>query len=215
MNNIYIILSLLVSILSVVWIILTYFGIVRYISIHCRSPESWIESFQKLEKAGTKGERVVANITIKNKSDLEKLPKAVASLLNQTLRIDEIGVNLPKSLGPLPKGLDKIVRTYPISLTTCEKDDCLPSVLREGNINTLIINVQPDIVYGIDYIEDLIDLSVQNPDTVIVDKKKQILLIKPSFICPETLDEHNNLAKSCSKASGKTTLNYKENYSAF
>ena len=87
---------------SLIFSILTYFGIIRYINMYIFSSSSYANSYKTLERA--KNDKVVINIMIN--PDKHSISSAVInSLLDQTVKVDEINIfsdnpiTLPSSLG--------------------------------------------------------------------------------------------------------------------
>jgi hypothetical protein len=144
-----------------------------------------------LEKADDK-ERVVISFTT-TPGRLNKLKPFLNSLLDQTVKVDEIAMSIPyKYYGNVPKYLKKFVRVYGYSKNYDDTGNLIPVLLREGEANTKIIVVQDDMVYGKDFIEDLVEKSNKNSDKLVyaTDNKdpKWGILIKPLFFDTKVSD---------------------------
>ena len=99
-----------------------------------------------MEKACNK--KVVINLSITNP---DKIKPVINSLLDQTVRVDEISINTDKKLPSYIKDLNKVVRIYQTNL--CTK----PCIMRENDNNTIILFMNDDKIYGKDFIQDAID----------------------------------------------------------
>src|SRR3989344_4209045 len=90
-----IILSVVSTILSLVYIFLVYFGIIRYFSIQIYPLESYSKNYKNLDKASKdeKNRVIVSLSTSPNK--IKKLKPVINSILDQTVRVDEIAISIP------------------------------------------------------------------------------------------------------------------------
>ena len=146
MKKEWIIFSIIWSFLSLIFSFLLYFGIIRYMNLYIYNPKSYLKNYFDLEKACKK--KVVINLSITNP---DKLKPVINSLLDQTVRVEEISINTDKKLPDYIKDLNKVVRTYQTNL--CTK----PCIMRENNDKTIIIFINDDKIYGKDFIQDVID----------------------------------------------------------
>ena len=146
MKKEWIIFSVLWSFLSLIFSFLLYFGIIRYLNLYIYKPKSYLKKYFDLEKACNK--KVVINLSITNP---DKLKPVINSLLDQTVRVDEICINTDKKLPDYIKDLKNIVRIYQTQY--CTK----PCIMRENEDNTIIIFINDDKIYGKDFIQDSID----------------------------------------------------------
>lgn len=145
----WIIFSIVISFLSLIFSILTYFGIIRYINMYIFSSSSYANSYKTLERA--KNDKVVINIMIN--PDKHSISSAVInSLLDQTVKVDEINIfsDNPITL-PDTKGIVKRHKTYKNYCST------IPCIMKETNKNTIIIFLNDNKIYGKDFIQDLIE----------------------------------------------------------
>jgi len=210
-----VVLSFLSAVVSAIYVVSNYFGWNRYISMHLFSNESYIKNYLKLDKGSNK--RTVISLDSKNP---EKLKPTLNSLLDQTVRVDEIAINVKRGL-KVPNEVKKIARVYTYDKTY--KDDLggiIPTILREEDADTLIIWVRDDMIYGKDMIETLLEQNAKDPDKVIGIKNinsKNGVLIKPKFFTDKST--------SCSLSSESwisnntknsvNVINYSENYGRF
>ena len=80
-------------------------------NLYIYNPKSYIKKYFDLEKACNK--KVVINLSISNP---DKLKPVINSLLDQTVRVDEISINTDKKLPDYIKDLNKVVRIYQTNL---------------------------------------------------------------------------------------------------
>ena len=85
------ILLVISSILSLVWIYLSYYGYIRYMSIKYRSTEHFVKKYEEMPL--TKGDKIVLYLVY---SDKKKAEIAIASLLDQTIKCHSITLLIPE-----------------------------------------------------------------------------------------------------------------------
>jgi hypothetical protein len=173
-----IILSILSSVLTLIYIIAAYFGIIRYFSVHLYSTESYEKPYLKLDKADNKY-KVVISLTSSDKN-INKLNPTVNSLLDQTVKVNEIAISVPYSRN-IPKSILNVLMKYNYSFDYGKVGKVIPPLLREDEEDTIIIIVDENMIYGKDFIEEIISQSKKYPDNVIGTNTKNGILIKPAF----------------------------------
>jgi len=213
-----VIISIVSTLLSLIWILLTYFGIIRYISIHVRNNETFIHNYHKLEK-GDK-HRIVISITT-NSKNIKKIGPVITSLLDQTVKVDEIALTIPYGKEyEIPDNIKKIVKVYRVYKKYEKASNIIPIIRREGEIDTKIILVSDNIIYGRDFIEDILISNKKHPGSILTHKNK-IVYIEPNFydsdVCEYELgaDISNWMIKKCKNKSTPIELKYTENYKAY
>jgi cellulose synthase/poly-beta-1,6-N-acetylglucosamine synthase-like glycosyltransferase len=206
-----VIFSVVTTILSIIWILLSYFGIIRYISIHIKNTESYVKKYNNLSKADTNN-KVVINITPDNNNS-KNLITTIKSLLDQTVKVDEIGITLSDDKYIIPPELKDIVTIYTVSKKYGKSETIIPCIIREGNKDTRIIILNDNTIYGIDFIEDIIIDSEKNPDKGIIYNNK-VIMFKPDFYPDNICDNPSKDSDSWAidKLKGTHTLNYSDNY---
>jgi len=177
------IISLVLSITGLIYLILAYYGIIRYIKLHVVSTETYINNYTKLPKASK--DRVTICFAA-NPDELGKLKPFINSILDQTVRVDDIALTIPyKDMEKVPENLKKVLSAYGYSKDYDNAGNLVCSVLREPEANTKIIVVEPNMVYGQDFVETMIEESGKNIDKIIyADKSKQPkwgILLQPKF----------------------------------
>jgi len=184
-----VIIALLSALFSLVYLILGYYGIIRYFDMHMFSPESYTKSYPKLDKAD-KGRVVISLTTTPDR--LKKLKPTINSLLDQTVRVDEIAVSVPYGKDyDVPKYIKDVAQVYRYSVKYGDNGKLIPIMLREGEEDTKIILVDDNMVYGKDFIEDIVAASNKEPNKAIGMKKlcsKYGVLVKPKFFKEDVIE---------------------------
>ena len=157
-----IIISLLSTVFSLIYVLLSYFGFTRYLGMYFFSIEKYGKNYKNLDKTGK--DRVVISLAITTKQK-SKLSKVIKSLLDQTVRVDLITLVVPNKS-------DYQYIENSVSIFKCGKDkgilNCLiPLIIRENESTTRIITLGDNTIYGKDFIETLIEKSEKYPDSII------------------------------------------------
>ncbi len=178
--------TLVGTLLSLAMILLSYFGIVRYLTLHVSGTDKLVEGYSNLPKA-TDG-RVVVSFAAKPK-DFDKLKPMINSLLDQTVKVDQIGIVVPlTNETEVPDYVKNIANIFPAGKDYGDGTSLIPILLKEKECNTIIIALKHDVVYGKDFIEMMVDKADEYPDTVLSDKKRKAILVKPEYYGCEILD---------------------------
>lgn len=178
--------TLIGTLLSLAMILLSYFGIVRYLTLHVSGTDKLVEGYSNLPKA-TDG-RVVVSFAAKPK-DFDKLKPMINSLLDQTVKVDQIGIVVPlTNETEVPDYVKNIANIFPAGKDYGDGTSLIPILLKEKECNTIIIALKHDVVYGKDFIEMMVDKADEYPDTVLSDKKRKAILVKPEYYGCEILD---------------------------
>ena len=82
-----IIITILSTILSIIFILSSYYGIDRYLSLHMKSCENFINKYSYLPKASTN--RVVISFST-TPEKINKIKPMINSILDQTVKVDAI-----------------------------------------------------------------------------------------------------------------------------
>jgi hypothetical protein len=210
MNSKLILISIGLSLLSVVFMFLSYYGFTRLYKIQTGECKSFAEGYLKLQKAPTP-RKIIVSIA---GDSFENLKATIMSLFDQTFRPDQIIISIPPNstmdLDPF------ILENNLITVHKLSKDygkccNILSPLLREKDGDAIIILASQNTVYGTDFIENMVEESEKNPDCAIyiygynakhfietgkkVDKNSDVIqvdngvLIKPKFISENILDE--------------------------
>ena len=156
--------SLILTILSLIYVILNYFGLIRYTSIYTYPIEDYSKQYKNLDKIGT--HKTVISLT--STTNLDNLTNVIKSLLDQTVKVDLISINIPnKQTYDLPKNL-----TSSVALIKCGEDNgvlnsLLPVLLKESENTTKIITLGTNTIYGKDFIETLLETLNNNNNKIV------------------------------------------------
>ena len=180
----FLILSLVVSILTLLYLILHRQGIIRKWQLQIYQPEDYLRKFAKIPKADKT--KVVVAFSISEKLNLEQIKPFLNSLLDQTVKVDEIILNIPyKDMEIIPKRYKKILSVHGYSKDYENAANLICSVLTEPEANTKIVLVEPNTMYNDDFIEMMVAKSNEQPDKIVYGNKdkniKHGILLKPKF----------------------------------
>lgn len=183
MNNLIHIISIIASLISIVVSILVYFGIIRYIKLYMsKTVDKYVEKYTDLPFASEK--RVVVVLSVQNEDELKSIIPTVNSLLDQTVRVNQLFLVLPiDSDFEVPENLTKVLSVVKPGKVYDDKYQDIISILqREKEKDTFIIKVSNGIIYGNEFIENVIETSEANPDSVIKDSSNSFLLVKSDLV---------------------------------
>ena len=149
-----ILISLIAAIISMIYVILDYFGIIRYIKLYLYSPEQYIKDYKKLDKIYK--DKVVISLTT-TPDNMKKLKPVINSLLDQTVQVDLISLCIPEGNNEykLPSELKDAVAIFRCG-NDQELNPLISTIMREGESTTSIIVLGDNYVYGKDFVETLI-----------------------------------------------------------
>lgn len=208
-NNLMHIIIIALSILSIIISILSYYGIIRYIKLYfSKTVDKYSENYSSLPLA-SKDKRVIVVLSVQNQDELKNIYPTINSLLDQTVRINQIFLVLPcKSNCNVPENLTKVVSVVQPGKTYDETYQDIISILqREKEKDTIIIKVSNGVIYGNEFIEHIIEISESATDFVIKDKANLFLLVKPSLIILDTEQKFISFLNNNVK-----DIEYNENY---
>uniref|UniRef100_A0A6C0KQD3 Glycosyltransferase 2-like domain-containing protein n=1 Tax=viral metagenome TaxID=1070528 RepID=A0A6C0KQD3_9ZZZZ len=161
-------LNILILVLSLLWIVLAYFGYVRYVKLRTGSLDHYAQEYLKTPRANTKNKIIVSMTT--TTGNLENIKASVNSILDQTVHSDQIIISIPEDKDiVLPDYIknNHIVLVHKLSKDYGKSASIFSPLLREKDGEALIILVDDAGIYGSDFIETLVDTSNQNPNSVI------------------------------------------------
>lgn len=171
-----IILTIISTFISLVWTLCSYYGITRYLSCLFKTKCN-IENYSKLPKASD--DRVIISFTT-TPDKMEKLKPFINSLLDQTVKVDLIALIITQSSNyELPTYLKDIVNVFPAGRNYGKGTKIIPMLLREKEMGTIIIAIDENRVYDQDFIYNMVEESKSNPDSVLIDTKGSVMLVKP------------------------------------
>lgn len=148
----------------------------------------FLEKYKNLPKAD-KNRVIISFYLDKNDLDSKKLKNFINSILDQTVRVDEIALYVnSKYASKIPKFLEKIVSIYPQTKVYKQKSisSIIPTILTEPSINTKIIIIEPDF-YEKDFLENFIDNFKKEKESKIL-KCKRNIIFKTDFFANDISD---------------------------
>ena len=206
---------IILTVFSMIFILLYYFGIIRYLKLHVDSHKPYIERYKNLNKA-SENNKVILSFS-SNVKKINKIMPMLKSILDQTVKVDQIVLNLPENNYNIPNEYNDILNIF-----YCGKDygpatKIIPTLLREDNADTIIILLKDNYIYGKDFIETMIEESNKDDSAII---SNQGILIKTKYFDPNSILERketdltenwilNNIRYK------KKHIQYSENFKSF
>jgi len=168
--------------------------------------DKYIEKYTDLPFASKK--RVVVVLSVQNESEIKNLFPTINSLLDQTVRVNQFFLVLPcNSDYNIPEKLQKILTIInPGKVYDDKYQDIITILQREKEKEIFIIKASNNIIYGNEFIENVIEIAESNPDSVIKDNSNSFLIVKPDLVI---LDENSNFNGFVDNVKN---ISYKENY---
>lgn len=213
----FIIWTIISIVLSLLWIVLSYFGWIRHAEMYIRSPTHFIKSYNNLDHAtsNSDGDKKATNkvvISFTTTPDrATKLVPLINSLFDQTVKVDKISLNVDEATSKLvPEDIKNYINVYTTSIDYGQANKLIPSLLREKESDTMIIIADDNQIYDKDMIEKLVDASKKSPDNPITTKNESATLVKPIFF---SISNSNSISISSSKTVNNQWIASKTNRS--
>jgi len=189
------------------------------------SSKKFIRNYSKLPRAD-KDKVVVSFTTTPDKID--KLRPMLNSILDQTVKVDQIALNIPYMCNGkpyvIPDDYKDIANIYRTVKDYGAETSYIPTLLREGESGTKIIYLNDDKIYGKNLIASLVETSNKNPNKAIYTKDGMnplggVLLVKPEFyqydVIGHTKENFNDSLSGCNLNVGKIKIDTSETYKSF
>ena len=173
MNGKNVILIIVVSVLSLVVTVASYYGYARYFKLRFDNNTSkYAHDYLKLDRGASK-KKILVSLYCSNDTPYDAIKDTINSILDQTVRPDQIIVNVPP--GSTLKLDDAIVSNAIGVVHIMPKDYGEPSslispLLREKDAGTIIILASERVIYGIEFVEKMLAASQAHPDCIIYTK---------------------------------------------
>jgi len=134
--------------------------------------------------------RVVVTLTSTPETS-SNLKAVLNSLLDQTIRVNEIALNVPYKF-KVPDGIELGAVVFRTGKEAKPLDGTLPTIKREGETGTIIIAIDDNHIYGKDFIKTIIQEIMKTPSmAVYVNGDTSLLALKPEMINTEVLYDDN------------------------
>ena len=157
---------IIISIISILFSLFIFFEIFRYIQLHFSKSDKYIEQYKNLDPA-SKDKKVIISLG-GNDKDIKNFQPVLNSLLDQTVRVNNIYINLYQENDDMnTDDLSKVANIFKCG--TDYKNSCkfIPTALREDKNDTIIILLDKDVIYGKTFIENLVDEYDKNKKSII------------------------------------------------
>jgi hypothetical protein len=216
-KNTKVILLFFSTIFSLLIIFMTYYSLDRYAGLHLSKINKYIENYSKLDKI--KGRTVISFYTTPDR--IKKINPMIKSILDQTVKVDEIALNLPPSKEKynIPPEYEQIINVYNVGKNYGTSTSIIPTLLREKEKGTKIIYLDDDKIYGKDFIQTMLEEGEKIPDRAVVCKKNEKIcgvLVKPEFFKTDVvynkMENFDNNWMMDHLTNKSREINYKENY---
>ena len=208
-----IIITILSTILSIIFILSSYYGIDRYLSLHMKSCENFINKYSYLPKASTN--RVVISFST-TPEKINKIKPMINSILDQTVKVDAIYmVLLADKNYNTPKYITNVATVVLAGKDYGGGTKIIPILLKEKECDTIIIALNDNVVYGQDFIFTMIEESNKNPGTVLFDKKGDVMLVKPEYFGCDVINRDKESFDNdwfINQSKHNKVIDYNENY---
>ena len=174
MGRKFLIISLVISVVFLAFLIFDYMGGTRYIKIHTVPTEKFLKNYKNLKKPGSS--RIVVSFSC-TRDNIDRITPFINSILDQTIRVDDIALSIPyKDIPKIPAHLKPVLSVYGKSV---DYPDLVCGVLREPEAKTKIFVLDPTLVYGQDFLETMLEVQEKSPEEVVTCGKNQVVLIRP------------------------------------
>lgn len=209
--NFIIILIISIFIFSVFY----YFNFYRYFQIKYNSNLSdYIKKYATIKKIKCDS-KIIVSISCRP-NNVHCLKPLLISLLNQTVKIDQIALNIPYKTNngikyKIDEEFEKVVNIYRSGDDYKGENNIIPTLLREGDYGTIIISLNENVIYGETFLESLLNKSLENNNCAIFFNEG--MLVKPEFFNKNILyeDKISNVKKYI-KSNVIKNFEYYENY---
>lgn len=161
-KQLFLIFSFVSSIIFLIYVILEYYGVIRLFSL-LRKEKQIINNYKNLEKASDK-KTTIAYSTKKDKLYDSSLKKSLLSILDQTVKVDDIVVFVVGDSKPCeyPEYINKIGNVVFVS----DKDVKKQVFAKEREKNTKLVFLSDDYIYGKDFLQKFVEKSNNTNNTI-------------------------------------------------
>jgi hypothetical protein len=200
-----------------IFLLAYFFNFYRYFQIrYYPNLSEYIMKYTHKKMTRIKGfnSKIIVSISCRPNNS-HKLESLLASLLDQTIKIDQIAFNIPYKTKDgkdytIKKVCEDVVSVYRCGYDYGKENNIIPTLLREGEYGTVVISLDENIIYGENFLERLILTSVQNSNCAIMFNEG--MLVKPEFFTRDILYSENIANVKKFIKSRKINFEYYENY---
>ena len=183
--------------------------------LHVKDTNVYLENYKNLDKAD-KEKKVIISLSV-DPNKIDKIKPMINSILDQTVRVNQIVLNLPNDKDyKIPKDYENIFTIFRCGKDYGECNKFIPTLLREENSDTIILLLDEKYVFGQDYIETMIEEYKKDNCSIV---SKGGILIIPEFFDMDIYDRDNKCLndgwiKDCVKTQ-KKNINNNDTYKIF
>lgn len=176
MNRTLIKISIIISVIYLVYLILDHNDCLRCLKLYFLSPSTFIDNYKCIDK--TLNKTVVNIFTTPEK--LSTIYPTLNSILDQTQRIDMIYVSIVGDSEIDSQDVEKLEKIC-VLIKTPEKI-IQPLILREGDSKTLIININEMKMYDKKFIENCVNKTGNCKDDSSYNQDGNFMIYKNMYI---------------------------------
>lgn len=165
------------TIVSLLMILISYAGITRYVMIHLSNMDKYTKDYNKLpDSSDSDHVKVVTRIP----DDEKKIDTTVKSLLDQTVKVDEISAIPAKGKKDIPNSLKSAVKQLRAGKEYVGCQDLALAIRCTRYDDTWIVWVKPGYVYGRDVISTVMEKAKEDPSKPVISKCGRVVVSRPS-----------------------------------
>ena len=179
-----IIITSMIIMFAVLILIIVHYNFYRYLMMHLDiSDETSIKNYMQKKRAPYQHKIIVSLTTSCNR--VKKLKPMIKSILNQTVRIDQIALNVSKKC-KVPEEIEQMVNVYVCGREYGEGTKCIPTILRETDSETLLILLEDNYIYNENFIETVVNEYNKNSEYCLY--SKGVIVLKCGFMKEDIID---------------------------
>ena len=180
-------LGIIISLLTIIYMICDKYELIRYLFLKIFSPNGYIKKYKNLPK---KSDKIIISFQLDNYENIDNLKPMISSLLDQTIKVDEIILNIPNTFDKtkLPDFIHKVAIILTYERNYGQGAKLLPILLREKEDNTIICALDTNKIYGNDFIETMIHELKKEKDTVLTNKNKELFILTGNCVNSNIID---------------------------
>lgn len=184
-----IILTIIATIVSLGIILIGYFGITRY--MWCMINPNTESFVNKLDKTPyPKIDEILSVCIYAQRENIDNVFATLHSLLDQTVRPTNfylVSDNIKNS--EIPQSLREFCFLVPNRVDYGNPGNIIiPMLMKIKECNTILVAVNDKLVYGKDFLEHVVNITKEDPDSVFVDRKTNTWVFRPKHYGCEFLE---------------------------
>lgn len=173
MNGKSVLFMIVTSVISFVIILASYYGYTRYMKLRFENNTiEYAKQYTKLERANV-NKKIVVSLYASPTSSNDSMKRTIHSILDQTVKPDQIIINVaPDSTLKIDDFLisNNIISIYKMGKDYGEIGSLISPLLIEKDAGALIILASERVIYGIEFVEKMVETSIKHPDCLIYNR---------------------------------------------